>query len=681
MLKALPTSQTILPDIINEDYVFIDKTQFIEKYEASKKKVSLFLRPRRFGKTMFTEILKYYYDAALEEKSSGIFSNTYIATHPTPLKSRFYVVKFDFSGIASNRGIDYTINSFITKIVNGICDFYQRYPELIPHNIRDQVPGNEFSELNRKILEYYGDKSKFASAEYLTDFFLQCIRSPEHRVMIIIDEYDNFTNDILSRDVGAFAEIARKEGDVSKFYQVLRSRQQANIIDRIFITGVLPITLDTSLSGFVSDKIYLDAKFNEMAGFSDTEVAELLEETVDFDKCVFSPDDLRKEMKKRYNGYRFSKFAGNTVYNPALCLNFITRLIDTGYTEIADMQTESGNDMDFEKFSGYLELLTQEALDKLFGYLNSGEPFAAELASSLKITSEREKLTLEQGATLLYHLGFLTMMSREESLDEVGSQYLEGKSYLKIPNAYFEKLFTDYRLSRNPVLWQTAKDSRWAMTEIARVNDLSKLILLLESVAGAFVKNSDARECESQVVLTVYTALSVLTNDSFELTREYSIRHACRHVFEDGLNESEYQDVDENAVEKELRDSGVISEPETPEKAPAEAAADLPDKAPGRFRSRFRKLPKAAVIDSRKGRADLVAINSGNGPSYIFEFKYQRDSGAREETKERVCEILYERAVRQLNFYVTDDRLSKLPDLHKYVIMFAYGEFFIEEVP
>ena len=211
MLKALPTSQTILPDIINEDYVFIDKTQFIEKYEESKKKVSLFLRPRRFGKTMFTEILKYYYDAALEKKSSGIFSNTHIATHPTPLKSAFHVVKFDFSGIATNRGIDYTINSFISKIVNGICDFYQRYPELIPHNIRDQVPGNEFSELNRRILEYYGDKSKFASAEYLTDFFLQCIRSPEHRVMIIIDEYDNFTNDILSRDVVAFAEIARKE--------------------------------------------------------------------------------------------------------------------------------------------------------------------------------------------------------------------------------------------------------------------------------------------------------------------------------------------------------------------------------------------------------------------------------------------------------------------------------------
>ena len=681
MLKALPTSQTSLPAIIARNLVFIDKTAFISTYEKSQHAVSLFLRPRRFGKTMFTEILKYYYDAALEKESSGIFSSTYIATHPTPLKSTFHVVKFDFSGIDTSGRTRAVLDSFKFKIIQGIDDFFGRYPDTIPGDIRKLALSGEKGELSKAVFKYYGDTSLFPTAGRVTDDFITYLKAFPRKVMVIIDEYDNFTNDILSRDVGAFTEIARKEGDVSKFYQVLRSRQQANIIDRIFITGVLPITLDTSLSGFVSDKIYLDAKFNEMAGFSDTEVAELLEETVDFDKCVFSPDDLRKEMKKRYNGYRFSKFAGNTVYNPALCLNFITRLIDTGYTEIADMQTESGNDMDFEKFSGYLELLTQEALDKLFGYLNSGEPFAAELASSLKITSEREKLTLEQGATLLYHLGFLTMMSREESLDEVGSQYLEGKSYLKIPNAYFEKLFTDYRLSRNPVLWQTAKDSRWAMTEIARVNDLSKLILLLESVAGAFVKNSDARECESQVVLTVYTALSVLTNDSFELTREYSIRHACRHVFEDGLNESEYQDVDENAVEKELRDSGVISEPETPEKTPAEAAADLPDKAPGRFRSRFRKLPKAAVIDSRKGRADLVAINSGNGPSYIFEFKYQRDSGAREETKERVCEILYERAVRQLNFYVTDDRLSKLPDLHKYVIMFAYGEFFIEEVP
>ena len=682
MLKALPTSQTILPDIINENYVFIDKTQFIEKYEASKKKVSLFLRPRRFGKTMFTEILKYYYDAALEEKSSGIFSNTYIATHPTPLKSRFYVVKFDFSGIASNRGIDYTINSFITKIVNGICDFYQRYPELIPHNIRDQVPGNEFSELNRKILEYYGDKSKFASAEYLTDFFLQCIRSPEHRVMIIIDEYDNFTNDILSRDVGAFAEIARKEGDVSKFYQVLRSCQQQGIIDRIFITGVLPITLDTSLSGFVSDKIYLDAKFNEMAGFSDTEVAELLKETVDFDKCGFSPDDLRNEMKKRYNGYRFSKFAGNTVYNPALCLNFITRLIDTGYTEIAKklppLQTVSGNDMDFEKFSGYLNLVSGEDLNNLINVLDtkrkagSGRGYlgVSALSESLKITSEGNELDGRAGATLLYHLGFLTIMSADEASQTVIG-YQEGMTYLKIPNNYYRGLFEQFQLSRYPEVFSAVQNDTWGIGELSEKNDIRCLENLLNSVSRAFVKTSDPAEGESQLVLTVYLALRFMAGSSFELTREYFIRHNNEYTLADGLDDDEYQPVDEKTVEKELLDTGVIAAPESSGSNAAEKRESRPEKTFEGFRSRFRKREQTASVSIRKGRADLVARNLRGGPSYIFEFKYQKNSDARED----------QRAVKQLNFYATDEKLSRLPDLHKYVIMFAYGEFFIEEVP
>ena len=153
MLKALPTSQTILPDIINEDYVFIDKTQFIEKYEASKKKVSLFLRPRRFGKTMFTEILRYYYDAALEKESSGIFSSTYIATHPTPLKSAFHVVKFDFSGIDTSGGTRAVLDSFKYKIIQGIDDFFCRYPDTIPGDIRKLALSGEKGELSKAVFK------------------------------------------------------------------------------------------------------------------------------------------------------------------------------------------------------------------------------------------------------------------------------------------------------------------------------------------------------------------------------------------------------------------------------------------------------------------------------------------------------------------------------------------------
>ena len=681
MLKALPTSQTILPDIINEDYVFIDKTQFIEKYEESKKKVSLFLRPRRFGKTMFTEILKYYYDAALEKESSGIFSSTYIATHPTPLKSAFHVVKFDFSGIDTSGGTRTVLDSFKYKIIQGIDDFFCRYPDTIPGDIRKLALSGEKGELSKAVFKYYGDTSLFPTAGRVTDDFITYLKAFPRKVMVIIDEYDNFTNDILSRDVGAFTEIARKEGDVSKFYQVLRSRQQANIIDRIFITGVLPITLDTSLSGFVSDKIYLDAEFNEMAGFSDTEVAELLEETVDFDKCGFSPDDLRKEMKERYDGYRFSEVADTSVYNPALCLKFISDLISGRYKKLPPLQTVSGNDMDFEKFSGYLGLIDETALNTLIDILDADTDMGANpepgterkgylgvpgLSESLKITSDGSRLDDAAGVTLLYHLGFLTMMTNEEARKTVYG-YQEGMTYLKIPNCYYRKLFTQYRLSSSyPEIFSKVRSEKWGIGELSRTNDVRCLSDMLKSIAGAFVKTSCSREGEDRIVLTVYVALSMLAGSSFDLTREYSIRHNHQYVFSDGLDDDEYGDPDTESNESSEGGDTAESE-ESFEMALARIGLETVE-----------SRDRAANI--KKGRADLVALNTGTGPSYIFEFKYQRDTKSSQDTKVKTIKTLYDRAVKQLNFYVTDDKLKEIPDLHKYVIIFAYGKFILKEV-
>ena len=515
----------------------------------------------------------------------------------------------------------------------------------------------------------------------MTDDFITYLKAFPRKVMVIIDEYDNFTNDILSRDVGAFTEIARKEGDVSKFYQVLRSRQQANIIDRIFITGVLPITLDTSLSGFVSDKIYLDAEFNEMAGFSDADVAKLLEETVDFDKCVFSPDDLRKEMKKRYNGYRFSEVADTSVYNPALCLKFINDLISGRYKKLPPLQTVSGNDMDFEKFSGYLGLIDETALNTLIDILDADTDMGANpepgterkgylgvpgLSESLKITSDGSRLDDAAGVTLLYHLGFLTRMTTEEARKTVYG-YQEGMTYLKIPNCYYRKLFTQYRLSSSyPEIFSKVRSEKWGIGELSRTNDVRCLSDMLKSIAGAFVKTSCSREGEDQIVLTVYVALSMLAGSSFDLTREYSIRHNHQYVFSDGLDDDEYGDPDTESNESSEGGDTAESE-ESFEMALARIGLETVE-----------SRDRAANI--KKGRADLVALNTGTGPSYIFEFKYQRDTKSSQDTKVKTIKTLYDRAVKQLNFYVTDDKLKEIPDLHKYVIIFAYGKFILKEV-
>ncbi|MBQ3682408.1 MAG: AAA family ATPase [Succinimonas sp.] len=130
MLKALPDSLTRFAAIIDENYAFVDKTRFIEVYEQSKKKVSMFLRPRRFGKTMFTELLRYYYDIALKEDADRLFKDKYIASHPTPLKNSYYVLQFDLSGV-DTRSSDSLTRTFIKRVLFGISDFLQGIRNLL----------------------------------------------------------------------------------------------------------------------------------------------------------------------------------------------------------------------------------------------------------------------------------------------------------------------------------------------------------------------------------------------------------------------------------------------------------------------------------------------------------------------------------------------------------------------
>ena len=690
MIKNIPTSQTMLPVIIDEGYAFVDKTKSIETYEKSKSRVSLFLRPRRFGKTMFIEMLKYYYDEALKEESTRIFKGKYIASHPTEKKSGYYVVSFDFSGIGTKNGLENTLNAFSYKIIVGIRNFYLRYPDLIPRDIL-RMKEQEQASLEDCITKYYKDEKLFPDSTAIITSFLTRLQAFQNKIMVLIDEYDNFTNDILSRDVITFAELARKGGDISMFYQVLRSCQQQNIIDQIFIAGVLPITLDTSLSSFVFDRIYKSKKFNDIAGFTEEEVETLLNETVDFSESKFSLDTLKEEMKKRYNGYRFSSFAKNSVYNSALCLSFIEQYAELDYSRIPPLQTVSGNDIDFDKFAGYMGLVNQQDMDSIISSIDvdsdPDNPSSAgyieiyALSESIKVTSDENRLNYSEGATLLYHLGFLTIMTDDEAKKAV-SDYYPGITYLRIPNLYYKSLFSRYHLSRYPEAFSGVTNNTSKIRLLADTNDISSLKNMLKSIAGAFVNTSDAHMGESQLVLAVYVALNMISDAPFNLVREYSIKHANQLVFSDGLEEDEYQDVDEQAIEKELMEEGIIPKPDKDESAEATSAAEAV-KAPLGFRDRFRQQEErqSARLNLKKGRADLVAINTKGGPSYVFEFKYHRDSNARRETKDRVCDILWRRAEKQIGFYVTDDRLKRLPDLHKYIIMYAYGELYVQETP
>ena len=682
MLKALPNSFTDFAAIIDENYAFVDKTRFIEVYENSKTKVSMFLRPRRFGKTMFTEFLRYYYDIALREDADRLFKDRYIASHPTPLKNSYYVLQFDFSGIDSSGAVNDILEDFRDKVIDGITDFLQRYPEFIRSEIRQKVSDGNLNELNNAIIGYYSDKTAFPNVAMLTNRFINSLRPlSSAKLMVVIDEYDNFTNDILSKDPVMFQDMARKGGHISAFYQVLRSRNQARLIDRIYVTGVLPITMDTSISGFVSENLTSDPQFNEMAGFTDDEVMDLLRQTVDFEKCPFTPEVLREEMKRRYDGCRFADNAENTVYNATMCLNFI-RDLQKKYQAIPKFKIFADANIDYDKLSGYFMLMNEQDRKALIEDLDGKKPVSSNIGMAVKLTAEHETLSYSEGATVLYHLGFLTIMSEEEKKRTPNCSL--NVEYLTIPNEYFRDLFSRFLLAGSPAALRAIENIK-DLGMMAVSNDISLLSDMLYRVAGGFTQTDVSREGENQIALTVYTAISVAAGSSFDLTKEYAIKRDGQFVFADGLEETEYLEVNEadfkeDREKEEDRKKEEDSEKEDggdKEKAGTPAS---PKKEPV-FVSRFSRPQKSKAPDTRRGRADLVAINTNPmGPSYIFEFKYKRNTRTSEMTKDKVREALYNRAVKQLNFYVADDYLKTVPDLRKYVIMYTYGEFFIEEI-
>ncbi len=671
MLKLIPTAMTNFKKIIENNYAFVDKTRFLKIYEESGTTVSMLLRPRRFGKTMFTELLMYYYDIALKEEADRLFKGRYIDSHPTPLKNSYYVLKFDFSGIGSDSSADDILKDFRKKVINGIADFLLRYPVFILSEIRQKVPDSNLNDLHNAIIGYYSDKNAFPSVSLLTDYFIYSLKPlASTKLMVIIDEYDNFTNDVLSKDLEMFKDMARKGGYISAFYQVLRSCNQAQLIDRIYVTGVLPITMDTTISGFVSEQLSSDPRFNELAGFTDDEVMDLLKQTVDFEKCPFPPEALRAEMKKRYDGYKFAKYAKKTVFNATMCLNFIRELIGNDYQEIPSFKIFADANIDYDKLCGYFMLMNEPDRKQLIEDLNDRKPVASNIGMAVKLTAEHEMLNYHEGATVLYHLGFLTMMSEEEKKNTPKCS-LNGE-YLTIPNEYFRALFARFQLTRSPAAIR-AIGSIEDLGMMAVSNDISTLRDMLYRIAGGFTQTDVSREGENQIALTVYAAISVAAGGSFDLTKEYAIKRNGQFVFADGLSEEEYEDALDD--ESSAMDEG--SHEPLQEKSPEdlEAAREFEEFVKSSM------MPGDDDIDTHRGRADLVAINTNpKGPSYIFEFKYQRNTKSRDATKMRVTKTLYERAVKQLNFYVADDRLSKIPDLCRYVIMYVYGRFVIREV-
>ena len=385
-----------LADFRSQNLVFVDKTPYVQKFEELKSGAVVFLRPRRFGKTLFTNILQSYYDKSLASRFDDSFSGTWIHDHRTPLASSFYCLRLDFSLVPPLPSL---IKGGLTGAVNaGLTRFTVSYPDI----------GLPPDRLNPEL--YDSPVSLFLA--FINNFMLRA--GPDARLFLIIDEYDHFANDVLSSDREAFRELtstaAGHEGLIKNFYACIKSfsgNSPWTPIARVFITGVSAVSLDSVTSGFnIAKNISSDARFNDMAGFTHDELSEVVDETVDFSLLNgITKEQVMGVMERRYDGYLFSRYADERIFCPDMCLAFLSDLIDT--RAIPQNPAGSSSGMDADRLAGMMNLADSEAREKIGQAIFRKESLTAGMPEALNL-NQSGTFNQDQAVSLLTYLGFLT---------------------------------------------------------------------------------------------------------------------------------------------------------------------------------------------------------------------------------------------------------------------------------
>ena len=397
-------------DVLQKDgYVYVDKTRYIEQLEQSAIRYPLIVRPRRFGKTLFTMMLQAYYDKAAAGDFERSFSGTYIADHKTDLAGSYRVLKFDFAGIASKE----VQQDFVRVVKRTLQNFLRRYP--------------------MESVQAVIDKDYASPAALILDFFTEYEKQSTDRIYVIIDEYDQFANELLATDRQTFLEMTKSGGFYKNFYAQLKTATTGGPVERVFITGVTTVSLDSLTSGFnIANDISHSSRFAGMFGFTAEELWDLIPQLVDLERTGLVREAVFKRMKTLYDGYRFSPNSDLSVFNASMCLYYLGDLRNEGREPDEVLDPAFSPDLgkihsilSLGKLSDVQAIVEAAVQHQLIGY--GVLPLAINLHN-------KELLTREDLLKLLISFGFLTYRGN-------------GKRELAVPNIAVSKQFFEYYLT------------------------------------------------------------------------------------------------------------------------------------------------------------------------------------------------------------------------------------------
>ena len=412
--KRIPYGMMNFIDVREDDCYYVDKTHYIPLIENANK-YFFYIRPRRFGKSLTISMLHHYYNILEADKFEKWYGDLYIGKHPTPERNSYLIIYLNFAVVnAELNSYRQSLDAHCNTEFNFFCDVYAQY---LPEGIKE--------EMNKK-------KGAIEQLDYL---YKECIKTNQ-QIYLFIDEYDHFTNKILSEPscLEDYKSETYGTSYLRSFFDTVKAGTDSTI-KRCFVTGVSPVTMDDLTSGFnIGTNYSLSPEFNEMTGFNEEEVRAMLDYYATTCQFHHSTDELIEAMKPWYDNYCFAEqsYGSTTMYNSNMVLYFVDNYIRNGGYMPRNMVEENirvdynklrmliRKDKEFAHDASTIQTLVQQGY--ITGELKTGFP-AETIAEPDNFIS------------LLFYFGMLTISGTKR-----------GKTLLTIPNQVVREQLYSYLL-------------------------------------------------------------------------------------------------------------------------------------------------------------------------------------------------------------------------------------------
>ena len=493
-VKLVPYGVADFATVIEQNLYYVDKTMFIPELEKQPRNL-FFIRPRRFGKSIFLSMLYSYYDCTQSHKFQSLFGNLWIGQHPTPLQGKYQVLFLDFSQITGN--IDKLETKFNSYLSINLDAFVRQYSEYYQAEMEEILAQEDFEEK--------------------MELIFKAAKAHQYHLYLIIDEYDNFTNVILNeRGENVYHAITHADG----FYRDVFKKFKGNF-ERIFMMGVSPVTLDDVTSGFnIGWNISIKPEFDEMLGFSTTDVVEMFtyykeHGSIPVDSDI---DAIVNDMKPWYDNYCFAEEAlkkKTRMFNCDMVLYYLRNYMDNGCSprQMIDPNTRT----DYGKMKKLLQF------DKLDGErkgiirkIAEEEQIVTQLYESF---SAYQIPKAEIFPSLLFYYGMLTIKGTRGSKLILGipNNNVRKQYYGYLEEEYQAKAYVDVN-QLTDYYYDMAYDGKWEEG--------------LRFMADAYAKASSVRDgIEAERNLQGFFMAYLNLNDYYITAPELELNHGYCDFF------------------------------------------------------------------------------------------------------------------------------------------------------